>query len=1026
MLTYKTMKKEDVGNVINLHKMEETRLPDESSRKTHRKDLVKEMRLLEKEDEVSFEEKIEIPVTEGINQLGPDDFGYLTIYHTGSLDDEMRIKNMKKIDEKGKLHENTFYTSGNFMRIYNQKKNSERKYKSSLQLFVELVKEEKLSLNDINIDNPYLIQERKNHRSTKKATKSQSAKDEEENDDDLIKNTENSRIRALQIKNLIDDDIQEARNINFEYTMRKVKYEVELIKLQLKKFDHFISRDKAVHITSEKPFYELKTNTIKFLKSYEEFIEESNLKLPSTRVRVLQYSLEARSFLFSFMNGIIRHYDKDMKEKRIAGEKTKSYISWKTKMSQLVGIWDLANSNGTEIRVSSKYLMLKRFLTLRAAGRQINRDYISLSEEEKYLVRNGCCTNDRNTIIHPLGIMKETDTLRKVMEIIVVFFLLYSFLTVPFRLLMKIESNTMKLIEKFVDMYFYIDIMIAFRTAYKDKFNEDRFDVSDIANRYFSTFFYVDFISTVPWYYFFLSTKFNETVRIFTHILKIFRVTKLLPILNKLEELKAANYFRIMKLMLIYFLVTHWLACIIFFGIDVALLYGILNRSCYTSTSQFNKYTLNQECTYIISYYNSAYSIPGQYTTYQNAFTSLAVYSEYLILLIQFLVGQFLSAYVFGGMTSIIQNLDQGSNFFIEKTDLLREHMLFYNVGKDVQNNVRVYYDYLWQRHKDVIYGKHHFDLLSKSLRERFENYNLVGNEIYLHTFHKLNNHKLIGHILRELNKIILFPYEILYEEGDLVKGLYLLTNGDLEFNSYKNENAGHSSHSVEYSKVLQELYLHNEKKNSNFDDVAEELCVIFPMVSMFIKTGRTYQRCEAIDFTDVLFLPMKSFDDIIMSFPVEMHSLKHDIIKYVEKTKLFENMELFKTLAEHSSRSIGKNYEKEYTALSIWITIPIPISQRKIATNYIESFVKKIKNQWREILLPCDMNICLNSNMITNFIKNETHHNKDQKEEQNEKNAIIQQGDQLDVLKNLSRTMATISHEFSEIISSENFRYKR
>jgi hypothetical protein len=1006
-------------NEIELHSARDGVVDQKSLRDNYKNQLVKELEEIEKDEEVSYEENVEIHVTEGVNEGSPDDFGYFTQYHTGNFDEERNIKHQKTLDPKGRIQEKKFYHSNNLMSLFNEKLNGKKKFKSPLMLYIHFVKQEKDKTLELNVDNPQIVAEKKTLKFTKKS-KSETMKDQEKEEEHLIKNTENSKIKGLQMKDLEQHLYQSALQKNFEYTLRKVKYEVELIKIQLKRFDNYINRSKVVHITAEKPFIELKTSTSKFLKNYEEFIEESNLKIPANQMRLSQFSLEARSFLFQFMNGIIRHYESEIGLKRTAGEKTKSFINWKTKLSQLVGIWDLANSNGAEIQVTYKYILLKRFFTLRSERRQKGMEYISLPQEEKYLVRKGLCNNDRNTIIHPLAIMKETDSLRKVMEIIVVFFLLYSFITVPFRLLMGVESNSMKLIEKFVDMYFYIDIMITFRTAYKDKFNEDRFEIKDITYKYLGTFFYIDFISTIPWYYFLISTKVNESVRIFTHIMKIFRVTKLVPILNKLEELKAANYFRIMKLLLIFFLITHWLACILFFGVDLSILYGILAKSCYTSTVQLNKYTLNRECTYIISFYNSAYSIPGQYTQYENAVLVLANYSEYLILIIQFLAGQFLSAYVFGGMTSIIQNLDQGNNFLIEKTDLLREHLHFYNMGLEVQNNVRVYYDYLWQRHKDVIYGKDHFDLLSNTLREKFEKFNLTGNEIYLHVFHKLNNSKLLGQLLRDLKKIILFPYEILYEEGALSQGLYTLTNGDLEFNSYKTENAGHSSHSIQFSQILEEIEKHQLRNSTNYDDVADKLSVIFPLVSVFIKTGRTYQRCEAIDFSDILFLPMKTFDSLIISFPVEMHSLKHDVMDFVNQKKLFENNELFKTISEHSSRSVGKNYDQIYTHLTIWIPIPIPISQRKIATNYIESFVKKIKNQWREILISSDMNICLNSFMITNFIKAEKNATKEDKGEQNEKNLLIQQGDQLDALKNLSRNVATLSGEFIHILNKQ------
>jgi hypothetical protein len=975
---------------------------------------------------------LKVTLTDGLDEGRADDYGYYTIFHTGLQDTESKVKNSVKVDFKGKRHESNFYVTGNFVKHFNLKNLDKREYRTPIETLIKLVKESKNGGNLV-IDNPQIVKEKKfaealtvKKKATKANTNNMNPSTRTNREDEcLIKNTENSQIYKKQLINLYEGRIDEALKTNFDYIIRKVKYEVALIKFQLNKYQKYLKNDSKnpIVITADKPFLDLEKNSKKFLKKYEDLMENIDLNKPSARNTLIQYSLEARTFLCDFINGIMTSYEKNISVKRAANERTSSFIIWKTKLSQLVGIWDLSNSNGIEMKSTYKYLMLKRFLIIRALGRQVGKEYLIISEEQRLANKNDCFSgnsNERNTLIHPLGIMKETDSLRKVMEIIVVIFLLYSFITVPARLFMGIESNTLKLIEKFVDMYFYIDIMLFFRTSYKDKSNEDKFDVKEIAKRYFNTYFYIDFFSTIPWYYFFYSTNITETIRVITHIFKIFRISKLMPLISKLEELNQANLIRLIKLLLIFFLIIHWMAAILYFGTVEGILYGVLSPRCYTSDYYKNRYFLTNECRYIISFYNSAYSIPGQYTSYEDAYTRLTSFNEYIILLSQLLIGQFLNAYTFGGMTAIIQNLDQGSNFFMEKTDLMRDHLFFYNIEKEVRNDVIVYYDYLWQRHKDIIYGKHHFSLLSKSLREKFEKFNLLGNEIYLHTFHKLQNDKLTGHVLRELKKLILLPFEILFEEGALAQGLYILTNGEIEFTSYATENSGHSFHSVKYSDILDTVQKQRRNGDENFDKAAQEMTVIFPLVSIFIKTGRTYRRCSTIDFADFLYLPLSSFDEIVSSFPVEMHSLKHEVMQDVEKQKLFENNELFKVISVHSARSVGKNYEKEYTKLSIWIPIPIPISQRKLATNYIESFVKIVKNQWKEILLSSDMNICLNSMMVVGFLKQD---NKDKssknKEEENDKNMLIQQGDQLDLLKNLSKTVSNLSEEFNLIARS-------
>ena len=1024
-----TSQREDEGSSKKMPPLENGEGWNGENAKT-KKEILDQLDQLDKLDE-SRVENFKVDLTEGLDEGTPDDYGYFTIFHTGLADCENKIKHSSKIDSIGKRHESQFYIPSNFMNHLNKKDTNKKRlaYITPLEVLVKFVKDSKSIANSFAVDDPWIVREKKMAEANtikKKASKANtnnvnpSTRTNRE-DECLIKNTENSQIQNKQMLNIYEGDIENAMKTNFEYALRKLKYEVDLIKFQLNKYQKYLRNDPKVPvvISSDKPYLELEKNSKKFIKKYDELIDGLDVTKPSARSTLLQYSLEARTFLCDFINGIMSFYERAVSTKRAANERTTSFIIWKTKLSQIVGIWDLSNSNGIEMKSTYKYLMLKRFLIIRSLSRQIGKDCLLLSEEQRLANTNNCCedeSNERNTIIHPLAIMKETDSIRKLMEVIVCIFLLYSFITVPARLFMGIESNTLKLIEKFVDMYFYIDIMLYFRTSYKDKSNEDKFDVREIARRYFGTFFYIDFFSSIPWYCFFYSTSFSETIRVITHIFKIFRVSKLMPILYKLEELKQANLIRLVKLLLIFFLIIHWMSAILFYGTTNGILYGAMNPRCYSSDFNQNRYYLSNQCKYIISFYNSAYSIPGQYTSYENALGQFCSFSEYVILLSQLLIGQFLNAYTFGGMTAIIQNLDQGSNFFMEKTDLMRDHLFFYNIDREVRNDVIVYYDYLWQRHKDIIYGKTHFDLLSKSLREKFEKFNLLGNELYLHTFNKLKNEKLTGHVLRELKKLILLPYEILFEEGSLVQGLYILTNGEIEFTSYATENSGHSVHSVNYSDIVREVEKHKKKNDENFDRAASEMTVIFPLVSIFIKTGRTYRRCSTTDFTDLLQLPIRAFDEIITSFPVEMHSLKHEVMQDVEKQKLFESNELFKIISIHSARSVGKNYEKEYTRLSIWIPIPIPISQRKLAANYIESFVKKVKNQWREILISSDMNICFNSMIVVGFLKQENK-DKSSKSKDDDKNMLIQQGDQLDTLKNISKTIGILSDELSTIV---------
>jgi hypothetical protein len=294
-------------------------------------------------------------------------------------------------------------------------------------------------------------------------------------------------------------------------------------------------------------------------------------------------------------------------------------------------------------------------------------------------------------------------------------------------------------------------------------------------------------------------------------------------------------------------------------------------------------------------------------------------------------------------------------------------------------------------------------------LREKFERLNLPGNEILLAKFYNLNpgNTKLIGTVLMNLSKTILFPYEILFEVGSVAKGIYILLNGDVQLTNENIQTVKASECLLNYADVITTMQEREQNKdyiaNKNFYD--EKDSIVFPLVSALIKTGRNWQRCFSKNFTDLLFMPLRGFDQLIFNFPIEMHILKHKIMEWVSNKKLFENTDLFKLVSKHSSRSVSKYFQKEYDKISIWIPIPIPISQRKIAGNYIDTFIKKVKNQWREILLIGDLNMCLNSYSTISLIKSSG------KKEDKEKKASS--NDPLDNIKVITKEIDRLTEKF-------------
>jgi len=824
-----------------------------------------------------------------------------------------------------------------------------------------------------------------------------------------IRNTNNSFIMKMQAKDLKKKDLELAVKRNTEYAEKKDYYEIDLILNLVNRLDQSNKPGSKVKIEEPKMFEELKKNTILLRDNYEK-------QKGSDRSKIKEWSLKSRDHLTLFVKGITALVDDTPTLNGAAGadgvSKMKNYVFWKKKLSELVNIWELYDSNGLDLKFPVKYLVLKKYFIDRSIKRQNNLESRKGGEDKidiiQIIINLLCGITETKGV--PKSIFMPTELITILMQFLIFLLLLYNITTMPIIEFLGFESRTLLFIEKIVEMMFFIEILCNFRKVYKDKSNNYVYDINKIFHYYITGFFIIDFLSVIPWHFFFVggSIATYKMIRKIFSFFKLARISKLQPVLSKLEALSFGNYVKLFKLVLIFFLFAHWMGCMLFSGVDFSLEYNSLIDSCYEINDFKVKENMTFECKYYFVLYQSSYIIPGQYTEKMQVYTSLNPTSEYLYIIFFYMIGQALSAYIFGGMAAIIQNLNQGQNFFQNKIDMLNEHMLFYDVDQEIMIDVKIYFDYMWQRHKDVIYGKTHFDQLSRSLREKFERLNLPGFELLLATFVNLNpgNSKLIGNILMNLEKVILFPYELLFYEGSVTKGIFILLNGDVILNSSNGANIAAINQLINYADVISEDYKRKLKKDLKKTEINEKFSFIFPLISAFIKTGRNYQNCYSENFTDLLFLPIKAFDQLISNFPIEMHLLKHKLIDQVSEQKMFDNPNLFKIISRHSSRSISKNYEKEYDKFSIWIPIPIPISQRKIAKNYISSFIKKVRNQWREIMLMGDLNPCLNSYSILKILRSK-------KESDLEQIGAGNLNDPLDNIKSISKYVEKISEKY-------------
>jgi hypothetical protein len=343
-------------------------------------------------------------------------------------------------------------------------------------------------------------------------------------------------------------------------------------------------------------------------------------------------------------------------------------------------------------------------------------------------------------------------------------------------------------------------------------------------------------------------------------------------------------------------------------------------------------------------------------TSYKSSFQYFYIFSA-------FFIGQIITANVFSNVADIINSLNASENKYQEIRDDHRLIDYFYKLDTDTNTLASNYYSYLWLKHKEDIYGNELFPHLSKGMIKSFTRAMIPGYEYMIKDFMNLtsNDNRFIIYIISILTKYIAIPYERIVSQGSVIRGLFFLYNGRVftidepEINSkkyiyeynFEKDSAEIKKNAIEIRTKskrldLEETYsasklkmmdkLENKKSkivNADPDKSGER--TIFPLDSIFIKTGRAIETIYCKTYCELFYISLKTFDNnLLINYPNEMHKLSKTSTE-IGTTKAGKDYNLLKIVLEHSYRSVGKYYESEFNLGNMWIEVPIIIPKLKL-----------------------------------------------------------------------------------------------
>lgn len=412
----------------------------------------------------------------------------------------------------------------------------------------------------------------------------------------------------------------------------------------------------------------------------------------------------------------------------------------------------------------------------------------------------------------PRSILLPTSTIRQCWDFLVASFVIYNAWKVPFVLCFPAvgyESGSWYYFDFFLDIFFMLDIVVNFRTAFIKNGNTLVVDWKEIAIHYLRGWLFIDVVASVPFEKFFPEDQgLTKVQRSGIKLSKFIKMSKLLRLGRVVRYLR--NYFKYRHLMLYSFMVVLWVhisACILF------LLETTVESSRVVMLEDGVKtvWDLYLSCLAEIFMMLHGVSVPLYYingTDFSIHPTSLeeAGQLEGLAPLLPvyrprsggldafYIIMSLSSMLLLSVMTAIfvviLSSFDSAHAKFRRKMDFVSDEMDRLNISGELKTRVRAYYDYLWINKKSHVYGAHSMYRdpdLSLSLKHDLTK-ELVLDAFPLRKVEVLSqcSSECLVAIMLLMKTNVFMPGEYIchqYEEGHelyyLSKGIVALTTGE-------------------------------------------------------------------------------------------------------------------------------------------------------------------------------------------------------------------------------------------------------
>jgi len=329
-----------------------------------------------------------------------------------------------------------------------------------------------------------------------------------------------------------------------------------------------------------------------------------------------------------------------------------------------------------------------------------------------------------------------------------------------------------------IDVFFGVDIVLNFFTAYYDKSERLVASRREIAKHYLKTSFALDILGSFPY-----ELVINGSSRSLAAVVKLprlLRVRRVYSFLDKRES-KSVVLFRIAHLAVFVIFTIHFVACAWFIICDGDRRESMTSNSPFTSDADETAFWCTRDMSTMARYVfatNDAVSFLLGNGVAETISASSTLAGETVILLLSGV----LYCVVFGNVASLVNSLMSRNEVFRARMQVVNDAMRYMQVDDDLSNRVRQYYEYLWLRYRDVKVGSM---AIAQDLPQSLK------HELLLHfhaevlrrvpMFADVCDPATVLFIVSKLQTEIALPGDLLTRRGEPTRGMFFLSRGSVE-----------------------------------------------------------------------------------------------------------------------------------------------------------------------------------------------------------------------------------------------------